>query len=110
MECMSITNHVSSLDAEAALLRAGGRSAVTWQVARQQESATVGVELVGSKGEFCCTCMPDNRASQVNSPVFPRYEPSALGMSQAIGLEVEASLTVKSAVRVTVLLVRRSRT
>jgi hypothetical protein len=33
-------------------LRASGQFAMTWQIARQQESATVGHQLVGSSGEF----------------------------------------------------------
>jgi len=34
------------------LWRASGQFALTWQIARQQESATVGHQLVGSSGEL----------------------------------------------------------
>ena len=37
---------------EAALWRASGQFALTWQIARQLDSATVGHQLVGSSGEL----------------------------------------------------------
>jgi len=54
------------------VLRTGGRSAKTWQIARQQKSATVGYQLVGSRGEFACFCMPFCCASQMNFLLFLR--------------------------------------
>jgi hypothetical protein len=66
------------------LLRAGEESALTWQIVRQQESATVRCQLVGSRGEFDCVCMPDYRASQVNFCVISRSGAPANDLKYAI--------------------------
>jgi hypothetical protein len=59
------------------LLLAGGQSAAHWQIARQQVCATVGCQLVGSRGEFGRLCMPFLYASQVDFLLFLR--PSRCG-------------------------------
>src|ERR1700726_1642235 len=66
---------------EAALLRAGGQSAGTWQIARQQKRATVGNQLVGSRGEFAGLCMPFCCASQLNFLPFRRRGESSKALS-----------------------------
>jgi hypothetical protein len=63
------------------LLRAGGQSAGTWQIVRQQKRATVGNQLVGSRGEFAGLCMPFRCPSQLNFLLFLRPGRSSKALS-----------------------------